>query len=139
MARQGSATDPPKVNIIDSDASLEGTLAASSDIRISGMVNGLVRGSAAVVISSGGSVLGDVHAKHATIAGKIKGNIVVEELLLLLGAAEIEGTITAARLVIEEGAVFNGECHMDGGPKPDEDVVITASLARKGPAPAAAR
>ena len=136
MAKHSANSIPPKVNIIDTGATFEGTLSANSDIRISGTVNGLIQGLAAVVVSHGGTVVGDVHAKRATIAGKIKGSIIVKEQLLLKGTALIEGTITAARLVVEDGALFNGDCNMQRNAKTKKDVVITTALNKRGLVPA---
>ena len=62
---------------------------------------------------------------------------------MLKGSAHVEGTIRTARLIVEEGAIFNGECMMDGtGQSLGPRVEITASTSdaamdMDGAAPAA--
>ena len=105
-------TEPPKHNIIADDSSVEGTLVANSDIRVSGTINGTLKGNARVVVSQKATIDGDLHASECTVAGKVKGKIVVEGCLTLKGSAHVDGTISTGRLIVEEGATFNGDCMM---------------------------
>ena len=49
---------------------------------------------------------------EALIMGKIKGELSVAGVLHLTATARIEGTIRAQQMVVEEGASYNGECHI---------------------------
>ena len=138
MAKQIVSSEPPKVNIIAKGTTFEGTITATCDIRVSGRVNGTLKGSARVVVTPEATVEGDLHAVEAIVAGNVSGKIFVKERLTLKGSARIEGTVRTARLIVEEGAVFNGECMMNGTGQPVvQKVEITAS-ARK-PAPESTR
>ena len=55
---------------------------------------------------------GSVVARSAEVAGKIKGNIEISELLILKPSAVISGDILTNQLVVEPGATFNGGCKM---------------------------
>jgi cytoskeletal protein CcmA (bactofilin family) len=55
-------------------------------------------------------VLGNINALNASIKGKIKGDIRVQEVLHLLDTAVIEGNITAKTIIVDEGARYNGTC-----------------------------
>jgi cytoskeletal protein CcmA (bactofilin family) len=56
--------------------------------------------------------LGDITAATVTIAGKVKGNIVANESLELLPKAQILGDLHTAKLMISDGATFEGNCQM---------------------------
>ncbi len=143
MPKQAVNSEPPRVNVIAEGTTFEGTVAAACDIRISGTVTGTLKGSARVVVSAGAAVEGDLHAAEATIAGTVKGKIMVKDRLMLKGSAQVEGTIRTARLIVEEGAVFNGECMMDGAGQslgPKVEITVSASDAEMdGATPAAWR
>jgi cytoskeletal protein CcmA (bactofilin family) len=55
---------------------------------------------------------GNVIARTAEIAGTIKGNIEISELLILKPSAVINGDILTNKLIVEPGATFNGGCKM---------------------------
>jgi cytoskeletal protein CcmA (bactofilin family) len=51
-------------------------------------------------------------AQNADIEGGVKGKIEISEMLVLKATAVVHGDITAGKLVVEPGAVFNGSCKM---------------------------
>jgi cytoskeletal protein CcmA (bactofilin family) len=55
---------------------------------------------------------GEIIATNADIAGRVQGEIEVEERLVLKSTAQVDGNIETDRLVVEEGAQFTGECKM---------------------------
>ena len=111
MAHSSSGT-PNQVNMIAADATFEGTLRASSDVRISGRFDGTLDVEGRVVVAEGGTVEGEIMAANIDVAGTVEGELVSSELLVLRASAVVEGQLQSERLVIEEGAVFHGECIM---------------------------
>ncbi len=111
-ARPSPGGTPAQLNMIGEGTVIEGTIRSEGDIRISGRLVGklFVRGKA--IVSQEGVIEGDLSASSADIAGQIHGMADVEERLVLKGTARVEATLRTGRLVIEEGAVFNGECQM---------------------------
>lgn len=97
--------------VIGETTNIEGTL-QTGGIRIEGKIHGDIVSSGDVSISSTGVVLGIIRAKNAIIAGKLQGEIYVEERLELLAGGYLEGKATMRTLVIDEGAILNGECEM---------------------------
>ena len=84
------------------------------------------------VVAPEGIVEGEVTASNANIAGTVLGDLIIGERLLLGSSAKVEGTIKTGRLIVEEGATFNGECQM-GQPG---QIRKKASVGRKDPLPA---
>ena len=65
-----------------------------------------------VVIGTTGKVKGEVICKNSEVAGILEGKIVVGQLLNLKASSKINGEIVTAKLSIEPGAVFSGNCKM---------------------------
>ena len=89
-------------------------------IRIDGTLEGRLECQGKVVIGETGQVIGDIVAVNAEVVGRITGNVMVAEMLVLKATSSLEGDIQARRLAIEPGAVLNGKCTMlqqldDGG------------------------
>ena len=112
MAKQVSATTPNQVNIIAEGTVFEGTLKADSDVSVSGRIIGKLEVTGRAVVAPEGTVEGEVTASNANIAGTVLGDLIIGERLLLGSSARVEGTIKTGRLIVEEGATFNGECQM---------------------------
>ncbi|MDX2003102.1 MAG: polymer-forming cytoskeletal protein [Chitinophagales bacterium] len=91
---------------------IHGDVKAAHDIRIDGYINGTVQASAKLVIGKTGRIEGDIVCGSADIEGKVTGTLQVKELLILKATAVIEGDITSNKLVVEQGAKFNGTCTM---------------------------
>ncbi|HNI11069.1 MAG TPA: polymer-forming cytoskeletal protein, partial [bacterium] len=55
---------------------------------------------------------GDIDAKSVIVGGKVIGNVTSQDRLMMESRSGIQGNIKARRLVVEEGAVFEGRCSM---------------------------
>jgi cytoskeletal protein CcmA (bactofilin family) len=91
---------------------VQGDMRVQNSIRVDGKVNGNITSTDTVQIGKEGEVEGHIHARHALLAGRVSGNILTQGKVLLETKAVVLGDIRAARLVVEEGAVFNGKCTM---------------------------
>ena len=100
------------INLIGAGTVLEGKLRTPGDIQIDGKVVGEITASQNISIGATGEVDGNVNARNVAIGGKIKGTIVAQEKLTFQGKAIVRGDIRAAKLVIDEGALFDGNCTM---------------------------
>ncbi len=91
---------------------LEGTVTCEGEIRVEGEIDGLLVSKSKVVVGATGLIKGDIKCNIADISGHVKGKIQVSELLFLRSTAQIDGEIFTGKLVVEEGAAINGNCHM---------------------------
>jgi cytoskeletal protein CcmA (bactofilin family) len=103
-----------ELNIIGPGTIIEGKLRSRGNIRIDGKVTGELFASETVSIGVSGEVDGAVSAKNISVGGKIKGSINAQEKLVFESKAVVHGDIRAAKLVIDEGATFDGNCSMAG-------------------------
>jgi len=93
--------------IIGPETEVEGSIRTSQSIRVDGKIKGGVNAES-VVIGPNGVVLGDISANHVTVGGRIKGNISAVTLLDLLQTGQILGDIKTNKLIIADGASFEG-------------------------------
>ncbi len=100
------------VSVIGPEAYFKGTVTAKGSIRVDGKMDGSITEAAAVIIGEGGMVAGDISCENATIGGEVKGNIAAARSVELLSSAKVTGDVRTAKIVIEEGAYFNGRCTM---------------------------
>jgi cytoskeletal protein CcmA (bactofilin family) len=62
-----------------------------------------------------GLVEGSIHSKDLLLAGRVKGNVVVSGKVFLESKSFIQGDVKASRLVVDDGARFDGKCSMKEG------------------------
>lgn len=111
-SRSPAANPAEQHNIVGASTTIEGTVRSKGNVNISGTVNGNVEVDGRTMVMAGGVVDGEVTTTSAEIAGTVKGQVLVRERLVLKASAVIEGDIRTAKLVIEDGATFNGRCQM---------------------------
>jgi cytoskeletal protein CcmA (bactofilin family) len=100
------------VSVVGPEAYFQGTLTAKGSIRIDGKVEGGVSEAQAVVVGNGGRIIGDISCESAIVGGEVKGNISATKYTELLQTAKVTGDISTSRLVVEDGALFNGSTTM---------------------------
>jgi cytoskeletal protein CcmA (bactofilin family) len=110
--RAAGTPAPNQLNLIGEGTVFEGTLRTTSDIRISGRIVGTLHVQGKAIVAAEGAIEGDLHAANADIAGQVQGNLFITDTLLLKESARVEGKIQTGRLVVEAGAIFDGECRM---------------------------
>ncbi|MBI1806876.1 MAG: polymer-forming cytoskeletal protein [Ignavibacteria bacterium] len=101
-----------ELNLIAAGTVFEGKLRTPGSIRIDGKIVGEVSATQNISVGNSGDVDGNVSAKNITIGGTVKGAVVAQEKLVFESKAVVRGDIRAARLVIDEGAAFDGNCKM---------------------------
>jgi cytoskeletal protein CcmA (bactofilin family) len=100
------------INIISKGTEISGNVNSQGDMRVEGQIDGSLTSKARVVIGDSGEVKGNITAHNAVISGKVIGNVLVSELLFLKSTAKIFGDIVVGKIVVENGAEFNGTCKM---------------------------
>ena len=82
-------------------------------LRVDGHLTGTVMSEGGtLIVGANGQVDANVHVAVATINGAVNGDIVATEKIQLGRTARVLGNISTPKLVIEEGAVFEGGCSM---------------------------
>src|SRR5262245_36216469 len=95
-----------RATVIDTDSMIEGRL-TGKDARILGTFQGEIELSGRLQLGEGAKVEAKVKATTAEIGGEFKGDLVVQNLVLL-EKARVSGTVDAQTMAVREGAVVNG-------------------------------
>jgi cytoskeletal protein CcmA (bactofilin family) len=103
------------VNSIEKGTLITGDLNSEGNLRIDGNIKGTVTSKAKLVIGQTGFIEGDIKCLDAEIAGTVKGTMEVLDTLKLTSTANVIGDIKVGKLVIDAGAMYNGNCITNGG------------------------
>ncbi len=92
---------------------LTGETNFQSMLRVDGHLTGRVASeSGTLIIGSSGKVDANILVAAAMINGTVNGDIVALEKVELGRTARVVGNIQSPRLMIEDGAIFEGSCNM---------------------------
>jgi cytoskeletal protein CcmA (bactofilin family) len=88
---------------------IKGQLSGSEDLYLDGEVEGTVELTGnSLTVGPNGRIRANITAKEVIILGKVDGNINAAEKLQLRQSGILNGDVTTARIVIEDGAFFKG-------------------------------
>ena len=96
--------------VISRGTTIEGKFKTTEDLRLDGTIIGEVKSEKKLVMGESGKIEGTVICGESSIRGRIEGELNVKGLLHLLNSAFIKGRIVAKKMVVDEGAAYNGEC-----------------------------
>ena len=75
-------------------------------------VEGRIECEDTVVVHESGTVKADIAGGQVIISGTVEGNTTATERLEITNQAKVVGNITAPRISIAEGVIFEGQCTM---------------------------
>lgn len=101
-----------EITQIGNSVTIKGDIMGKSDVRVAGNVNGSINIEGELITEKSGHIEGEIKTISAVIAGTIKGNIDCSEKLILESTSQFVGNIKTKQLVIQEGAIFQGNCQM---------------------------
>jgi len=93
-------------------AEFSGKLMFSGSVRIDGDFKGDIFGSGTLVIGEGAEVEADIHVDSILISGTVRGQIDAKKSAKIYSPGQLFGDVNTPSFSIEEGAFFEGTCHM---------------------------
>ena len=115
---------PGELNtILGKGAFFEGVISVEHSLRVDGRVKGDIKTSDTLVVGKEGDIQGNVKAKNLVVGGKLSGIIDIDGKTVLESRSEFHGEMKTRKLVIDEGATFDGKCSMLGDEKKGIDVL----------------
>lgn len=98
---------------VGSGTIITGEASFKSMLRVDGRFSGRITSSGgALIVGSGGQVDANIEVAVATIHGIVNGDIIASDRIELGRAAKLTGNIQTPSLMIEQGAMFEGNCKM---------------------------
>lgn len=101
-----------ELNVIGQEAFVHGSMAVRGSLRIEGEMEGNITDALEVVIGKNGRVRGNVSAERVEISGKVVGDVVCLQHLQILSCGSVVGNVRTPKLLVEDGAVLDGNCAM---------------------------
>ena len=98
----------PGIVLIGSGIKVRGTFEACDIAEIHGSLDGEIQ-TRELIIHEGGQLAGMAICKIARISGKLDGEIEAAELLQIENTGRVDGRVSYARLVIEDGGLIKGD------------------------------
>jgi len=98
--------------IIGKGSSFEGNLKVEQSLRVDGRIKGHISTTDSIVIGKEGEIEGEIITKNAIIGGRVRAKITATGKVVLEAKATFVGEMKTSRLVIDDGAVFEGRCSM---------------------------
>lgn len=102
----------PTASVIAKGQRVEGAIRGAGSLVVEGEIEGSVNLDRLTVESSG-VVHGDVDAAAVLVLGRVEGNVDASQRIDVKASAVVHGDVRAPTIVIEEGAEFRGNVHMD--------------------------
>ncbi len=105
--------DPSEwTGFLEQGVKLEGKLEASGTFRINSAMKGTLSSDDTLVLGEHATVEGNINGNFVIIAGRFDGVIHARGRVEIQPNAIVTGEVHSPCLVIEPGAIFDGECHM---------------------------
>jgi cytoskeletal protein CcmA (bactofilin family) len=99
------------VAYLDRGSKASGKLHFEGAARIDGDLDGEVDGKE-ITIGESAEATAQIRADSIVVSGRVKGDITATQRIELRATATVIGNITSPKLVVHEGAVFEGHCSM---------------------------
>ena len=96
--------------MIGADAKVKGPIYLKEGIIVYGCVEGDIETDGPVRIAQNGIVDGNIKGSDIRVGGLVNGNIKSNGQVVLGKKCELKGDITYRKLLIEDGAKFEGKC-----------------------------
>ena len=98
--------------LIGAKTHIKGQIAGDEDVFVEGIIEGHVRITRDLRVSTGGSVRATVEAQSVIVSGEVIGVCTATQRVEIQATGRLTGNIRAPRIVIAEGALFKGTSDM---------------------------
>ncbi len=98
---------------IDKDTEIIGDMKFKENFRIDGAFKGKIISGGGLSIGETGEVEADIDVISVAVNGRVKGSIKAKERIEIFSKGRVIGSLAAPKLIIEDGAFFQGSCQME--------------------------
>lgn len=105
--------DPALQAFLDKGCEFDGKLTFEGSVRIDGKFSGEIFTNDILIVGSAAHVKAEIEVGTVIISGKVEGNINAKKLVEIKPGAIIRGNIETPSIVIQQGAVLDGQIRME--------------------------
>ena len=99
---------------IDEGTEIEGKYNFSGVVMLNGKLSGEIAAAESLIIGDKGVIHASIRAASVVVSGEVVGNIMASERIELRNASRVTGNLEAPVIVVDEGALFEGQFRMTG-------------------------
>lgn len=108
------ATRSDQVNgLLDKGCSFEGKLTFDGTVQINGDFKGEVYSDGVLVIGNEAKIDAKIYVDTLVVFGKVQGEITAKSKIEMHVPAVVVANVNTKGLSIEDGVIFEGQCHME--------------------------
>lgn len=97
---------------IEKGVRVEGRFVVPGVFRVDGQVKGAIVSEHTLILGENAEVEGEIHGKQVSVYGRFDGVIIAKARVDIHAKAVVTGQIHTPCLVLDPGAIFDGNCHM---------------------------
>jgi cytoskeletal protein CcmA (bactofilin family) len=97
---------------LDRGTVFKGEVTFEETLRIDGKFEGAIRSGKNLIIGESADVDAEIEVEALYVSGRLRGNAKISGRIELSSEARVEANLSTDILVVEEGAVFEGQCSM---------------------------
>jgi len=97
---------------IDQGSEFEGKLSFRDTVRIDGRFRGEITSENTLIVGESGEIEASIRSKNVVISGSVEGDVSASQKVTLHKTARVNGNVETSCLVMEDGAVLNGQVKM---------------------------
>jgi cytoskeletal protein CcmA (bactofilin family) len=131
--KETDAMERREVNaFMGAETAFEGKMSYTGAVRLDGRFKGEIRSDDTLIIGETGRIEGEIHVGVAVIQGEVVGNVSARERIELHHPGRMIGNMTAPTIMMDEGAIFEGNCKMKEKKKEEKKEEKEARKEEKG-------
>jgi cytoskeletal protein CcmA (bactofilin family) len=123
--RKREIDESKMTGFLDKDTHIEGDLSFKGSFRIDGSFKGTIDSESTLIVGENGKIEAEIKVGYIVVNGEIKGNIQAKEKVEINSTGRVIGSVTAPKLVVEEGAYLETSCQtsdeLPPPPEPEEE------------------
>jgi cytoskeletal protein CcmA (bactofilin family) len=109
----GLAAAAVAYSVLDGQVVVRGDVETDGALRVDGRLEGSILRADLVVLATGATVVGDIHAREVIIGGAVTGNVTASGRVELQSSGAVSGDVQAGAVMIHEGGIINGRMAID--------------------------
>jgi cytoskeletal protein CcmA (bactofilin family) len=103
--------------LLGAGSRVSGRLFFDGNVRVSGLVEGEICVTGALVVEPSGEIKANIDAGTVVVQGRVLADVTAREILEISEGGTVLGNVSAARLIVCEGGTLDGHCAMTVAPK----------------------
>ncbi len=110
---KNTAQTPGELNgFLDAGSHIQGELSFEDTFRVDGKVTGTVQSKGELVVGERGEVDGEIRVGRLFVTGVVKGQVEAIQGVEIHAKGKVFARLDTPSLIIEDGALFEGQCSM---------------------------